>query len=88
MLHWARRVFDVRSGEGLPVVLAFVYIAVVVSAFLLAKPIRNGLFLNQYGPYALVYVYAAVPLVLSIFVPIYTRIAARFGSRLVTIGTL
>ena len=50
MLHWARRVFDIRSGEGLPVVLAFVYIAVVVSAFLLAKPIRNGLFLNQYGP--------------------------------------
>lgn len=88
MLHWARRVFDVRTGEGLPVVLAFVYIAVVVSAFLLAKPIRNGLFLNQYGPYALVYVYAAVPIVLSIFVPIYTRIAARFGSRLVTIGTL
>lgn len=88
MLHWARRVFDVRSGEGLPVLLAFVYIAVVVSAFLLAKPIRNGLFLNQYGPYALVYVYAAVPIVLSIFVPIYTRIAARFGSRLVTIGTL
>ena len=88
MLLWARRVFDVRSGEGLPVVLAFVYIAVVVSAFLLAKPIRNGLFLNQYGPYALVYVYAAVPIVLSIFVPIYTRIAARFGSRVVTIGTL
>jgi AAA family ATP:ADP antiporter len=88
MLQWARRVFDVRSGEGLPVVLAFVYIAVVVSAFLLAKPIRNGLFLNQYGPYALVYVYAAVPIVLSVFVPIYTRIAARLGSRLVSIGTL
>ena len=88
MLHWARRLFDIRRGEGLPVALAFVYIALVVSAFLLAKPVRNGLFLNQYGPYALVYVYAAVPLVLSIFVRMYTRIAARFGSRLVTIGTL
>ena len=33
------------------------------AAFLLARPIRNALFLKQYGPYALVYVYAAVPLV-------------------------
>ena len=88
MLAWARRVFDIKTGEGLPVLLTFVYIAVVVGAFLLAKPIRNGLFLRQYGPYALVYVYAAVPIALSLFVPVYTRIAARFGSRAVTIGTL
>jgi len=83
-----RRFLDVRPGEGLPVLLSFLYIAVVVAGFLLAKPVRNGLFLRQYGPYALVYVYAAVPLVLSIFVPIYTRITARFGTRTVAIGTL
>ena len=88
MLLWARRVFDVKAGEGLPVALTFGYIAVVVSAFLLAKPIRNALFLKQYGPYALVYVYAAVPGVLALFVPVYNRIAARFGSRIVAIGTL
>ena len=53
------------------------------------RPIRNGLFLEQYGAYALVYVYAAVPLVLSLFVPVYTRVAARFGARaVVTVGTL
>ena len=88
MLLWARRVFDVKAGEGLPVALTFVYIALVVCAFLLAKPIRNALFLKQYGPYALVYVYAAVPAVLAVFVPIYSRIAARFGSRVVAIATL
>jgi AAA family ATP:ADP antiporter len=88
MVPRLRRFFDVRSGEGLPVLLAFLYIAVVVAAFLLAKPIRNSLFLSQYGPYSLVYVYAAVPIALSIFVPIYTRIASRIGSRLVTVGTL
>src|SRR5919197_1320588 len=76
-----RGFFDIRSGEALPVFLTFLYIAVVVAAFLLAKPIRNALFLRQYGPYALVYVYAAVPLALSVFVPIYTRVAARFGHR-------
>lgn len=83
-----RRFFGVRSGEGLPVLLAFLYIAVVVAAFLLAKPIRNGLFLHRYGPYALVYVYAAVPLALTAFVPVYSRVAARFGQRTVTIWTL
>ena len=88
MIERVRRFLDVRPGEGLPVLLTFLYISVVVASFLLAKPIRNGLFLRQYGPYALVYVYAAVPLVLSIFVPIYTRVAARFGARSVTVGTL
>jgi ATP:ADP antiporter, AAA family len=88
MLQRVRRFLDVRPGEGLPVFLTFLYIAVVVASFLLAKPIRNGLFLRQYGPYALVYAYAAVPLVLSVFVPVYTRIAARFGARTVTVGTL
>ena len=62
-MHRLRRFFDIRPGEGLPVLLTFLYIAVVVASFLLAKPIRNGLFLRQYGAYALVYVYAAVPLV-------------------------
>ena len=88
MLQRVRRFLDVRPGEGLPVLLTFLYIAVVVASFLLAKPIRNGLFLRQYGPYALVYVYAAVPAVLSIFVPLYARVAARFGARVVTAGTL
>ena len=79
MVSRLRRFFDVRPGEGLPVLLSFLYIAVVVASFLLAKPIRNGLFLEQYGPYALVYVYAAVPLALSLFVP-RLRAAPRHGS--------
>jgi AAA family ATP:ADP antiporter len=83
-----RRFLDVRSGEGLPVLLTFLYVAVVVAAYLLAKPIRNGLFLQEYGPYSLVYVYAAVPIALTLFVPLYTRAAARVGSRVLTAATL
>jgi ATP:ADP antiporter, AAA family len=88
MLLRLRRFLDLRPGEGLPVLLSFLYVGVVAASFLLARPIRNSLFLRQYGPYALVYVYAAVPLVLSVFVPIYTRITVRFGSRAVTVATL
>ena len=88
MLLRVRRFLDVRPGEGLPVLLTFLYVAIVVASYLLAKPIRNGLFLGAYGPYALVYVYAGVPLVLSLFVPAYSRVVARFGSRTVAVGTL
>ncbi|CAN5871104.1 hypothetical protein BH18ACI5_BH18ACI5_10340 [soil metagenome] len=88
MLLRVRRFFDVRPGEGTPVILAFLYVACVVAAYLLAKPIRNSLFLKEYGPYKLVYAYAAVPLVLSLFVAAYAKILARVGARLVTIGSL
>jgi AAA family ATP:ADP antiporter len=88
MVSRLRRFFDVRPGEGLPVLLSFLYIAVVVASYLLAKPIRNGLFLKQYGPYSLVYVYAAVPIALSLFVPLYGRATARIGARRVTLVTL
>jgi AAA family ATP:ADP antiporter len=83
-----RRFFDIRSGEGLPVLLAFLYVAFVVAALLLAKPLRNSLFLTEYGPYALAYVYAAVPVVLWLFLAAYSRLAARVGTRIVTVGTL
>ncbi len=88
MLARLRRFFDIRAGEALPVFVTFLYIAVVVAAFLLAKPIRNGLFLRQYGPFALAYVYAAVPLALTLFVPVYARVTAYFGQRAVTVWTL
>ena len=88
MLSRLRRFLDVRPGEGLPVLLTFLYIAVVVASYLLAKPIRNGLFLKEYGAYSLVYVYAAVPIVLSLFVPLYGRATAKVGARGVTLVTL
>ena len=79
MVARLRRFFDIRPGEGLPVLLSFTYIGVVIAAYVLAKAIRNGLFIEAYGPYALVYVAAASPLVLSLFVPAYAMLAARLG---------
>src|SRR4029453_9945886 len=84
MVARLRRYFDIRTGEGLPVLLSFSYISVVIAAYVLARAIRNGLFIQAYGPYALVYVAAASPLVLSLFVPAYTILAARLGARRVT----
>ncbi len=85
---WLRRFLDVRPGETQAVTYTFLYIAIAVASFLLAKPIRNGLFLAQFGPYRLVYVYVAVPIVLSLFVPLYQGLAARVGQRRVITGSL
>ncbi len=88
MIPRVRRFLDVRPGEGLPVLLTFLYIAAVVASYLLAKAIRSGLFLGEHEPESLVYAYAAVPLALTLFVPAYSRVVARFGSRAVAVGTL
>ena len=79
MTSWTarlRRVFDIRPGEVVPVLLLALYLATVVAAFLLAKAIRSGLFLEEHGPLSLMYVYAAVPVAVTIFVPLHARLAS------------
>ena len=71
-----------------PVLLVALYLATVVAAFLLAKAIRNGLFLEEHGAFRLVYVYAAVPVAVTILVPLHARLASGRGRRAVHIGTL
>jgi AAA family ATP:ADP antiporter len=88
ILAAASNVLDVRPGEGRAVILTFLYVALAVAGFLLAKPIRNGLFLGEFGAYGLVYAYVAVPLVLSLALPAYGAIAARVGARAVVTGSL
>ncbi|MEO5823799.1 MAG: Npt1/Npt2 family nucleotide transporter [Vicinamibacteraceae bacterium] len=88
MLAAASNALDVRPGEGRAVVLTFLYVALAVAGFLLAKPIRNGLFLGEFGAYSLVYAYVAVPLVLSAALPIYGLVSERVGSRAVITGSL
>ncbi|HXH07229.1 MAG TPA: hypothetical protein VNI83_11630, partial [Vicinamibacterales bacterium] len=82
------RLVDLRPGEPRPFALAFAHVTLVVAAYLLAKPLRNGLFLEQHGPYALVYVYAAVPAALALVVPAAARLSVRLGQRAVAVATL
>ena len=91
MTSWTprlRRLFDIRPGEASPALLVALYLATVVAAFLLARPIRNGLFLAEYGALRLVYVYASVPVAVTLLVPLHARLASRCGRRAVHVGTL
>lgn len=81
MWRRARAFLDIRPGEGGPVLMVALYIAVVTASFVLAKPIRNGLFLREYGAYRLAYVYVGVPLVLSVLVPVYQAVTAPLSLR-------
>jgi AAA family ATP:ADP antiporter len=83
-----RRLLELRAGEGSSVLLTFLLIATVVASFVLARAVRNGLFLSQFDAHRLVYVYVAVPLVLLVFAPVHTWIAERSGQRAVITGTL
>jgi AAA family ATP:ADP antiporter len=83
-----RRVFDIRPGEGQAVLYSFLFVALAVASFLLAKPIRNGLFLAMYGAHQLVYVYVGVPVALSLAVPLFGRLSAKLNQRTITTGTL
>ena len=88
MVLRVRRYFDVRAGEGRRVLFSFLYVAVVAASFLLARPIRNGLFLKQYGGVCPGLRLRSGPGRPVVFVPIYARVAARFGSRTVAVATL
>lgn len=88
MVRRLARWLDLRPGEGWPVFYSAAYIGLASASFLLARPIRNGLFLAEYGPYRLVYVYIGVPLLLAGFVPAYHATARRVGQRLVSTGSL
>ncbi len=88
MLARVRKFLDVRPGEGQPVLFTFLYVALAIGSFVLAKNIRNGLFLEAFGASKLVYVYVAVSLVLSVVVPAYMAVAARLGQRIVITGSL
>jgi len=88
MLQRIRRFLDVRPGEGWPLAACAAYVGLAVASFTLAKPVRNALFLGEYGAYKLVYVFVGVPLVLAAFIPVYNAIAARVGQRKVITGSL
>lgn len=88
MLPKLKKWLDVRPGEGPVVFLSSLYIAFVVASFLLAKPVRNALFLEEYGAYRLAYVYVGVPIALSLFIPLYNAFAERLGPRRVVVASL
>lgn len=83
-----RRFTGVQPGEEPSAFLIFLFVAIVVASFVLARAVRNGLFLAEWDAHRLVYIYVAVPVLLLVFAPLHTFFAGRSGQRAVITFTL
>src|SRR5689334_11127121 len=74
-----RRLLNLHDGEGIPALLLFAYMTLVLSAYVIQKAVRDALFLDEYGAMGLPYLYISVAVVIAIVVAVYVRLSHRMG---------
>lgn len=77
----ARRLFDIRTEERGTAALLFAYIFLLIAALLIIKPVRNSLFLNEFGFDQLPYVFMLVAVIAGGTLSLYSRIATVLSLR-------
>ncbi len=89
MRSFLRKVVDIREGELGRTMIMFGYIFLIISSYLILKPMTRSLFLKNLGPAQLPFVYMLVALVVGVVAVVYARLAARLRlDRLITGTTL
>lgn len=73
------RLFDIRDGEGLPTLLMFCYIFMIVSSLMILKPVRNSIFLVTLGAEKLPYVFILVALFAALVSYLRTKLDKNRG---------
>ncbi len=79
---------SLRTGEGRRALLASSYLFVIIASYMALKPVRNSLFIDEFGAMDLPYVTIAYALGAGVFVALYTRLSRHFPAHLLVIGTL
>ena len=88
MLRPIQRLLDLRPSELERGVLLFAYLFLVMSGFVVAKAVRDALFLDQFGALLLPYADIAVAASVGLWVSAYLRIAGRTSIRDLQVGSL
>jgi len=88
MLRPIQRFLDLRPSELERGVLLFAYLFLVISGFVVAKAVRDALFLDQFGALLLPYADIAVAASVGLWVSVYLRIASRTSIRDLQVGSL
>jgi len=86
----ALRLFaDVRAGEGSNVLILAVNVFLLLTAYYILKPLRDGLILGQEGPEFAAYMSAAMAFLLVPVIALYGKMADRLPRRrLINVVTL
>ncbi len=83
-----RAFFKLERGEEFPVLLLFLSLTIALANFVVAKAVRDALFLDRFRADALPYVYVAVALSIGAVVSVYIRLAARVSQLRLISATL
>jgi ATP/ADP translocase len=69
--------FSMRPGEVTRALLAFTYLFLIIATYLLLKPIRNSLFISEFGAMKLPWVMLGIAVLAGAFAAVYIRLAKR-----------
>ncbi|MBU0983801.1 MAG: MFS transporter, partial [candidate division Zixibacteria bacterium] len=84
-----KRLFNIEREELARAVLMFLYAFLLLSAYLILKPVRNSLFLDRFGADQLVYMYMIIAAAATPIATAYGWTAARTSlPRLVGVSTV
>ncbi len=75
------RFFGILPDEISKTILLFVYFLFLISGFVMAKSVRDGLFLSQNTPLNLPYLYVSIAVLMTLIVPLYLRLTKKFQIR-------
>jgi AAA family ATP:ADP antiporter len=89
MQKWLESLFGIRRGEAARSLVMFLYGFLLLSAYLILKPVRNSLFLTRFGPEQLVFMYMIIAVVAGGVATAYGLLARRLKlQRLIGFSTL
>jgi AAA family ATP:ADP antiporter len=83
-----RRLFDIREGEGYRTTLMFAYIFLIIASIMIIKPVRNALFLAEFGVERLPYVFILTAVFAAIIVWLFSGVTHRIRINILIAGTL
>jgi ATP:ADP antiporter, AAA family len=83
-----KKIFNIHEGEGKKVALMFSYIFLIITSLLIVKPVRNSLFISEFGVKQLPIVFILVALVSAVVSTIYAKFANKLRLNRLIISTL
>ena len=82
LIDRALRLFtDVKAGEGANVVILAVNVFLLLTAYYILKPLRDGLIIGEEGPAFAAYMAAAMAFILIPVIAVYGKLADRYPRR-------